>query len=348
VTDPDGEVLAVNAGSTSLKVSVIRADGTSQEFPDVETAVSQAEPVAVVHRVVHGGERSGPVIVDDAVADELRALTELAPLHQPAALDALDTLRAALPGVPHVACFDTAFHRTIPPAATTYALPERLRHTVRVYGFHGLSHAWSARRAAEVAPAGRRVVVAHLGGGASVCAVRDGRSVDTSMGFTPLDGLVMATRCGHLDPGALLWLQEHTDEDLLTVLEHESGLRGLAGTDDMREVLRRRANGDDAATLAFDVYQHALQGQVAAMVAALRGLDVLVVTGGVGERCGPVVDALCQAFAWAGVAVAGASSGEDVADGVRELTAPGASVRTLVVHAREDLQMVAEAEHLLG
>ena len=172
----------------------------------------------------------------------------------------------------------------------------------------------------------------------------DGRSVDTSMGFTPLDGLVMGTRCGHLDPGALLWLVQHTDEDLLEVLEHESGLQGLAGTGDMREVLRRRADGDGPAELAFEVYQHALRGQVAAMVGALGGIDALVLTGGVGERLRPVVDELCSSLGWLGVHVA---DGQPVADGVRELSAAGSAARTFVVHAREDLQMLHEAEPLL-
>ncbi len=344
-------VLTVNAGSTSVKVSLVRSDGSAEVLDDLAHAVAAVSPTAVLHRVVHGGDRSAPAVVDAEVLAELRALTELAPLHQPASLAALETARAAFPDVPHIACFDTSFHRTLPASASTYALPEALRAHVRVYGFHGLSHAYAARRVRELVPAARRVVVAHLGGGASLCAVLDGRSIDTTMGFTPLDGLVMGTRCGHLDPGALLWLAAElgSDLDALTdLLERRSGLLGLSGSGDMREVLRRRDAGHEEAALAVAVYQHALQAQVGAMVAGLRGLDVLVLTGGVGEHCREVGNELCAALSWLGVdALEPGDEGLRVADGVRDLSAPGARVRTLVVHAREDLQMLAEAAHLL-
>src|SRR3954465_6552915 len=202
-------------------------------------------PDAVAHRVVHGGDRTAAAVIDEALLGELRGLTELAPLHQPPALDAIDRCRAAWPARPQVACFDTAFHTTIPPAASTYALPARLRKKVRVYGFHGLSHAWASRTAGSKIPDARRIVVAHLGGGESLCGVLDGASVVTTMGFTPLDGLVMATRSGAVDPGALLWLAEHTDEDLGQVLEQESGLLGLCGSNDLQEVQQRADAGDE-------------------------------------------------------------------------------------------------------
>ncbi len=251
--------------------------------------------------------------------------------------------------MPHVACFDTAFHRTIPPWATTYALPEPWRSAVRVYGFHGLSHAWASRQVRTLVPAARRVVVAHLGGGASLCAVLDGRSVDTTMGFTPLDGLVMGTRCGHLDPGALLWLLEHVDDDVTELLEQRSGLLGLAGTGDMQDVVRRAGRGDAMAVQALAVYQHALRWHVGAMVTAVQGLDVLVLTGGIGERCRPVTTELCRSLAWLGVEVIEEpDDGIQLAEGVVELTAGGAMVRTVVVQSREDLQMLAEAATLLS
>lgn len=348
-------VLAVNAGSTSMKLSVVEPDGTSTDLAGgLAEALAGPPPDVVAHRVVHGGGRWRPCVVDDAVMSELRSLTELAPLHQPPALHALDDARAALPGVPHVACFDTAFHHTLPAAASTYALPARLRARVRAYGFHGLSHAWASRQAARVAPGASRVLVAHLGGGASLCAVRDGRSVDTTMGFTPLDGLVMATRSGRLDPGAVLWLAQHTDEDLEQVLERESGLLGLCGTGDMREVLRRAQSADDDARLALDVYRHRFGALAAAMAAALGGLDLVVLTGGVGEHSGRVHDLLLQQLAWLGVRAepdAGRPQLPDhpaAPDAVRELTAAGSSARVLVVHAREDLQMADEARACLA
>jgi len=282
-------------------------------------------PDAVVHRVVHGGDRTAAVVVDDDVVDELRRLTELAPLHQPPALDALERCRSAWPDVPNVACFDTAFHASVPAEARTYALPARFRSVVRAYGFHGLSYAWAAQQVAEREPECRRIVIAHLGGGQSLCAVRDGRSVMTTMGFTPLDGLVMATRCGSIDPGAVLWLEQHTDEDVGAVLEHESGLLGLCGTDDMREVHQRIAAGDADAELAFAVWRHRAVTLVGGCVAALGGLDALVFTGGVGEHDAIARAAITDAFAW--------------------LAGP---VRTFVIPAREDLQMAAEAARALA
>src|SRR4051794_10780276 len=207
-------VLTVNVGSSSVKLAVI-VDGEVEHVPaSLDDALAGPPPDAVAHRVVHGGDRDGAVVTDDRVLGELRALSELAPLHQPPALDTIERCRSAWPDVANVACFDTAFHRTIPPAASTYALPARLRATVRSYGFPGPSYAWSAGRLATVAPDARRVLVAHLGGGQSLCGLLDGRSITTTMEFTPLDGLVMGTRCGRLDPGAVLWMQHHTDEDL--------------------------------------------------------------------------------------------------------------------------------------
>ena len=337
--------LTVNAGSTSLKVSLVGPDASTVTYPDLDAALAASAPDAVVHRVVHGGERSQAVVVDDAVTDELRALTELAPLHQPPALAAMDRACTALPDVPHVACFDTAFHRTIPEAAATYALPRRYRATLHVYGFHGLSHAWAARQVAARVPGARRVLVAHLGGGASLCAVRDGRSVDTTMGFTPLDGLVMGSRSGHVDPGALVWLVKHTGEDLEDLLERRSGLQALAGTSDLREVERRRADGDPEARLAFDVYLHSLLSHAGSMVAAMGGLDVLALTGGVGEHSVHVREELCAGLAWLGV---DAQDDGGSLDPVRDLTVPGASVRTFVVHSREDLEMVGHARTILA
>lgn len=339
-------VLAVNAGSTSVKVSLLDGQELINDYDSLEDGLAQAgTPDAVAHRIVHGGRRTAAVLVDDAVIAELRGLVELAPLHQPPALAALARCRAALPAVPHVACFDTAFHTTIPAAARTYALPARLREQVYVVGFHGLSHAWAAGRVAELAPGARRVLVAHLGGGESLCGVLDGRSVVTTMGFTPLDGLVMATRSGSLDPGAVLWLARHTGEDLGAVLATESGLLGLCGTGDMREVLQRAEAGDEAAELALEVYLHRLVTQLGSCVAALGGLDVLVFTAGVGEHARRIRELAAGALGWLGVGIHEDGAAAEAGD--REVTAAAARVRTFVIHAREDVQMAAEVRRLL-
>jgi acetate kinase len=338
------EVLVVNAGSTSLKLTRCRGGEAVATYRSLDEALAAGPPDAVAHRVVHGGGRTTAALVDDDVVHELTALVELAPLHQPAALDGIARARAALPGVPHVACFDTAFHATVPPASRTYALPERLRERVRGYGFHGLSYAWSAGRMRELAPGARRVVVAHLGGGQSLCGLLDGVSVTTTMGFTPLDGLVMATRSGAIDPGAVLWLTRHTDEDVEHVLDRESGLLGLAGTPDMREVLERAAGGDAGAQFALDVYLTRLARLVGGCVAELQGLDALVFTAGVGEHAAILRSMVAERLAWLGVAVDADLDPEQTGG---EVTAAGATVRTFVVAAHEDLQAAHETAQLL-
>jgi acetate kinase len=231
-----------------------------------------------------------------------------------------------LPDLPRVACFDTAFHTTLPAAASTYALPAawRERWDPRRYGFHGLSHGWIARQA----PQGR-VVSCHLGAGASLCAIRDGVSIDTTMGFTPLEGLAMATRSGSVDPGLMLWLLEHGELDageLGGALEHDSGMLGLAGTADMREVLRQATAGEPRAVLGRDVYLHRLRAGIAAMAAALDGLDTLVFTGDVGEHSAEI-----RARTTAGLGFLGVTE-----------------ARTRVMPAREDLEIARQVHHLLN
>ena len=339
-------MLTVNAGSTSMKVVEVDGSTVTMSSDSLADTLAGPPPDAVAHRVVHGGERTTAALVDDALVLELRGLTELAPLHQPPALDAIDRCRAAWPDRPQVACFDTAFHTTIPPEASTYTLPARLREKVRVYGFHGLSHAWASRTAASNAPDARRIVVAHLGGGQSLCGVLDGKSVVTTMGFTPLDGLVMATRSGAIDPGALLWLEDHTDEDLGAVLEQESGLLGLCGNSDLLEVQRRADGGDADAQMAVGVWRHRAVTLLGGCVAALGGIDVLVFTGGIGEHQPAARARIASGLDWLGVAIDDHGAGEPPA-GAWEITAPTAVVRTLVVPAREDLQLADEATALL-
>ena len=340
-------VLVVNAGSSSLKVDLVDGgaiatsyDGLPSERPDVE---------AVGHRIVHGGpDLVRPVLIDEEVERQLRELVALAPLHQPKSLDGLDRARKLLPDVPHVACFDTAFHSTLPPEAYTYALPRewRERWGVRKYGFHGLSHAWASRRAVAMVPGARRIVTCHLGAGASLAAVLDGRSVDTTMGFTPLDGLVMATRSGSVDPGLITWLEEHerlTPHDVATALEHDSGLLGLAGTGDMRAVVARR---DDDARLALEVYLHRLVTSVGAMTVALGGLDALVFTGGVGEHAAEVRRMAAARLDFLGVRVDEQRNFDVQPDA--DVSSPDAAVRTLVIAARESLEIAAGVEQTLA
>ncbi len=361
-------ILVVNAGSSSLKLSLLgdgdrlaasselTAHGGEFDAQEVERQLESwdaGRPDAVGHRVVHGGsEFTGPVRLDGTVRAKLDALTDLAPLHQPKSLAGIDAVSRVLPGVPAVACFDTAFHSRMPAAASTYALPLewRQRWEVRRYGFHGLSHAYATRRAGQLlgrTPA--RLVVCHLGSGASLAAVRDGRSVDTTMGFTPLEGLVMGTRSGTVDPGLVLWLTEHAQiapADLSARLEHDSGLKGLAGTGDMRQVLSGADAGDERARLALAVYLHRLCGLAGSMAAALNGLDTLVFTGGVGENAPAIRRWAAAGLGFLGVSVDDTRNSR--AGGDTEITDPGAAVRTFVIAAREDLEIARQVRDILG
>jgi acetate kinase len=359
-------ILVVNAGSSSLKLRVLDAADSVVASADLPAPRGAADTAAVKdaigsfgnvdaagHRIVHGGTvYRAPVLIDPGVRQRMAALSDLAPLHQPKSLAALDAVQAVLPDVPAVACFDTAFHATIPDSAATFALPAewRERWTLRRYGFHGLSHAYVSRRAAELLDgrSGARVVSCHLGAGASLAAVHDGRSVDTTMGFTPLDGLVMATRSGSVDPGLMLWLQEHAGmpaAELAATLEYRSGLHGLAGTGDMREVLTRAAAGDERAELAREVYLHRLRGYVAGMAAAMDGLDVLVFTGGVGENSAEIRSRAMHGLGFLGIRE---DTGTNTAGtGDREIGRPDARVRSLVISAREDIEIARQVRATL-
>jgi acetate kinase len=361
-------VLVLNAGSSSLKLSLVEEDDrvlADQEFAVAEgrleadrlaTAIQGMERVeGIGHRVVHGGPRyRQSTRLDKEVERYLEGITDLAPLHLPAALAGIKAAQKILSGVPGVACLDTAFHAGMPAAASTYAVPAswRERHGIQRYGFHGFSHSYSARRAAEMlgrSPSEIRVVTCHLGAGASLAAVMGGRSVDTTMGFTPLEGLVMATRSGTVDPGMLLWLQRHAgvgEPELTDALDREGGLKALAGTGDMREVMKRKSAGDEDAKLGFDVYVHRLRASIAAMAAAMNGLDVLVFTGGVGENAAPVRGAAAAGLGFLGVDVSpdyNATTGVDF-----DISAPGAQVTTLVIKAREDVEVAREVRRVLA
>ncbi len=356
-------VLVANAGSSSVKLSLLGGDDTELWRCELDAPRSVVEPAAVAqalaelpqppeavgHRIVHGGERfRSAVRLDRDVLSALRDLTVLAPLHQPKSLAAVEAVSHALPDVPQVACFDTAFHASLTPAATTYALPRewRERYRVRRFGFHGLSHAYAAGRVLEHSPNAHRIVTCHLGAGASLCAVLGGRSIDTTMGFTPLEGLVMATRSGSVDPGLLLWLQEQaglTPHQMADALEHKSGLAGLAGTPDMRELTGR---DDPDARLAFEVYVHRLRAGVGAMAAALDGLDALVFTGGVGEGSARVRQVACEGLSHLGVVIDGQRN--EAVHGDTDVAAGTSRVAVLVIRAREDVEIARQARTLLS
>ena len=318
----------MNAGSTSLKLDVVLPDETSTR---IESLADVRQVDAVGHRIVHGGARfRDPILLAPDVKEEIAELSVLAPLHNGPALEAIDAAQQALPDVPHVAVFDTAFHATLPDEATTYAVPERWRNEwgVRRYGFHGLSVQWSAERVPLP-----RLVVCHLGGGCSVTAVSGGRSVETTMGFSPLEGVPMATRSGSVDPGALLYLLREgklTVEELDHALEHESGLAALGGFED---------------PLGLAVYTHRIAAAVAGMAAALGGIDALIFTAGVGENVPAVRNEVCRRLRFLGVEVDPAQN--EAAKPDAHIGAADSRVRVVVVRAREEV-VVARAVRALG
>ncbi|HXB48493.1 MAG TPA: acetate/propionate family kinase [Streptosporangiaceae bacterium] len=363
-------VLILNAGSSSLKASLLGPGDTvdsalelqawdgSPDHSELTRFLTAAGPRAsvVAHRVVHGGSVfRHAVLIDDNVIDAITGLTDLAPLHQPRALAGIEAARRLLPGLPGVACFDTAFHAGMPDAAARYALPAgwTTRFGLRRFGFHGLSHAYAARRAAQLLDrelAEMRIVSCHLGAGASLAAVLRGRSVDTTMGFTPLEGLVMATRSGSVDPGLIVWLLQHGQlglDDLSAGLEKQSGLAGLSGlpSGDMREVLQAAGSGAPAALLAIEVYLHRLRREVAAMAAAMNGLDALVFTGGIGEHSSQVRAAAAAGLEFLGVTL---DPDRNQANADALISRDNSAPATLVVTAREDIEMARQARRALA
>lgn len=370
---PEDQILVLNAGSSSLKLGLFDATGEEQlaerqiswdgdAAPGYDVALREAmasidasRVVAVGHRVVHGGAQfTAAVLLDPAIHARIEALTSLAPLHNGPALAVIDEVTRLLPGVPQVAAFDTAFHTTLPPQAYLYALPYEWheRWGIRRFGFHGLSHAYSAGRASELLgrPAEQsKLVTCHLGSGCSLAAVAGGRSIATTMGYTPLDGLVMATRSGAVDPGLLTsLLAEHrlTLPELENALYHQSGLKGVSGcSGDMRQILAARATGNIRAALAFDLYVARLREGIGAMAAALAGIDALVFTGGVGENTPEVRAAACGAFACIGLALDAAANIAATPDAV--VSTPESAVRVVVLHTREELMVARETVRVL-
>ncbi|MCP1833068.1 acetate kinase [Bradyrhizobium sp. USDA 4532] len=303
---------------------------------------------AVGHRVVHGGrEFSRPVEVNRTVLAVLDALTPLAPLHQPRCLTPIRAISAIRPELMQVACFDTSFHHDLAPPVNRFAIPRHLeRAGIRRYGFHGLSFEYVAGRLADISPefSAKRTVVAHLGNGASLCAMRNGRSIDTTMGLTPLDGLVMGTRCGTIDPGVLLYLQQQNGmsvDDLEQLLYHQSGLLGVSGiSSDMRVLL---ASQEPAAKEAVDLFTFRIAQQVAAMAGTLGGLECLVFTGGIGEHAGEVRSQVCERLRWLGVQL------DPSANAAAELHIAGenSSVDVLVMATNEEAMIARHCAALI-
>ena len=365
------QVLVLNSGSSSVKYQLIDAEtgerlagGIVEEVADHELALRRiadelagdgAVVDAVGHRVVHGGEAfTEPTVIDDDVIDVLRSLIPLAPLHNPANLLGIETARAHWPDVAQVAVFDTAFHRTIPDTAYRYAVPHSwyADHGVRRYGFHGTSHAYVARRAAEVLGrplAELDLITAHLGNGASMAAIRRGRSVETSMGLSPLEGLVMGTRSGDVDPAVVRHVADAAGRpiaDVLGDLNRGSGLLGLCGTSDMREVTERATAGDERAQLAFSVFCHRIRKYVGAYLAVLGRCDAIVFTGGIGEHSPLVRSRSVADLGGLGIELDPAANAACVARDAVVSTAMS-PIAVLVVATDEEAEIAAQTARVL-
>ncbi|MGW5241902.1 acetate/propionate family kinase [Monashia sp. NPDC004114] len=376
-------VLVLNAGSSSLKYQLVvpetaevRASGLVERIgesgSDVadhvaalaamrarlrEQGVDLADvPLrAVGHRVVHGGpDFSTPVVIDDRVLERIQSLNPLAPLHNPAAVVGITAARARF-HVPHVAVFDTAFFATLPPAASTYAVPADLarRHSIRRYGFHGTSHQFVSRATADLLgrPVGDlRQVVLHLGNGCSASAVHGGKAVDTSMGLTPLEGLVMGTRSGDVDPGLHAFLNREAGlslDEIDAMLNKRSGLLGLSGVNDFRELVDRVGSGDEAARLAFDVFVHRLKHYVGAYIAVLGGIDVLAFTAGIGQNSPPLRAAVTDGLEGLGIRVDGARN-EERTSAARVISPDGSPVTVAVVPTNEELAIARQTADVVA
>jgi acetate kinase len=366
------QVLVFNSGSSSVKFQVIDTDSGeslaagliervtshSQAFSEVVAAVAQAglTPQACGHRVVHGGARfSEPVLIDEAALAEIEQLSHLAPIHNPANLAGIRAAIEAFEGLPQVAVFDTAFHQSMPASAYSYAIDAEIAETneIRKYGFHGTSHAFVARATAAHLGLGEdqlNAIVLHLGNGASATAVRGGRSIDTSMGFTPLAGLVMGTRSGDIDPALVLHLHRHADlslDEVDELLNSQSGLLGLAGSADMRDVVAKASAGDAAAELALEVYAHRVRHFIGAYHALIGPLHALVFTAGVGENSVAMRARILRGLEHLGLTL-DAERNESAERGIREISKVGEAVKVLVVPTNEELEIAQQTAKLLG
>jgi acetate kinase len=379
------KILVLNSGSSSIKYRLFAMDDggrvlasglierigeSSVEYPVADHRQAMTEIVkrlddgghlrrtglhAIGHRVVHGGESfSAAARVDDAVMQAIRAAIPLAPLHNPPNLLGMEICRELWPEVPQVAVFDTAFHQTLPPEAYRYAIPDicyREQH-IRRYGFHGTSFAYVTRRIAKYLRRPREslnLIALHLGNGASACAIRAGRSVDTSMGMTPLAGLMMGTRCGDLDPGVIFhWLNEcgTSPGAVAQWLNNDSGLKGIAGVNDMRVVLAHAANGDPQARLAVTMYAYRIRHYIGAYLAILGRLDALIFTGGIGEHSAEIRGEICRPLGHLGLHL-DETANREVGGSLAEIQVAGSGARIMVVPADEEGEIARQTADLL-
>jgi len=352
---------AHHPGTTDLKISTSGGVTKEESLPTDERAaviermlrtlwngetrvIDQLSAIDIVgHRVVHGGtEFEDSVFVTSKVKTAIRKMAVLAPEHNPANLEGIEAIERLAPDMPQVAVFDTAFHRSMPEEVVVYPLPYDWfeREGIRRYGFHGISHSYCARRAAQILGkdlSALCLITCHLGNGCSLAAIRGGRSIDTSMGFTPLEGVMMGSRSGSIDPGILFYMQRekgYTADQLNTTLNKASGLKGIAGSGDMRQILQKMRQGDARARLAFDMFTHRLRSSIGAMMASLGGLDALVFTGGIGENAAEVRAAACKAFGFLGLQLDEQKNAQSPAD--EDIAAQDSRVRVLIVHTQED------------
>jgi len=328
-----------------LMEKLLHLSGTLEDFNTLD---------GIGHRVVHGGEHFNTAVrIDNKVIQTIETVIPLAPLHNPANLEAIRLFQKNYPDIPQIAVFDTAFHRTMPEYASRYALPETVSHTlgVRRYGFHGTSHSYVAKEAANMlgkSPTSLRLITLHLGNGASACAIQNGQSIDTSMGMTPLEGLVMGTRSGDIDPAIVLYLQRHgyTPETIDTLLNKQSGLTALCGTNDMREIIAHANSGDPQAVLALEMFSYRIRKYIGAYTAALGGVDAIVFTGGIGEHAPVIRKMVCNKLSWLGVTLDNKRN-RDQTDGNRTITIPKSSVKVMVIPTDEELEIARQCEAIL-
>lgn len=365
-------VLVINSGSSSLKYQLIDVDseeslvaGNIERVANHEDAFremllklrgSGIAPIAVGHRVVHGGARfAAPTRITPDVVAEIESLVPLAPLHNPGNLAGIRGALAAFPGLPQVAVFDTAFHQSMPAASYRFAIDRQLadRHGVRRYGFHGSSYSYVTRRTAEYLgrPAAElNAVILHLGNGASACAIRSGRSFDTSMGLTPLQGLVMGTRAGDIDPAAMFYLSREAGlsiDDLDALLNKQSGLLGLSGRSDMRDVLAASAEGDSAAIEAIGIYVQRIKHYIGAYFAELGRVDALVFTAGIGENSSQIREKVCENLAILGIEL-DTNHNTLNSNQPRDVGTEGSKVRVLVVPTNEELEIAQQTQSVVN
>lgn len=377
-------IVVVNSGSSSLKMSMFQSaddaipmqsvwdseqdiDWQKESSQNIQTKVDSLlsqlwhgdkrlvqnpEDVAVVgHRIVHGGSLySNPIEITPAVLSELKKLDEFAPLHNPINLQALSVVQQLLPKARHIAVFDTAFHASLKPEVATYPVPYAWYTDLKIkkYGFHGINHQYCSWKAAQMLPEPRplRLVSCHLGGGCSLAAIANGVSVDTTMGFTPLDGLMMRSRSGSVDPGILIYLLKngkYNVDQLDRILNKESGMQGIfEKSADMRDIIKAMQAGDDRAKLTFDMFVHRLACEIGAMIAALGGIDALIFTGGIGEHSGLVRSATCKKFAFLNLSLNQDLNDSDQLPHDADVSDQASKVRVLKIAAREDWQIATE------